>query len=299
MHFIKRLKGKERAADAPPPAWAPAPEISHADGLYNDAPDEEYQSAEAFCEDHLPDAPRLIPVAALEAMQTLGCRAWGIEQPRTPRFVGHILRPDESKGGISVIRIQTQKACRSTCLLSDLPIVAGMYNAPGKEGAYFEIKVYQMDGIVTIGTACRPYPEWRHPGWNRLSAALHLDDFRKFFEDPDGGRDYDTGGILTRLRSGDVVGCGYELAGGRLFFTYNGIPLPPAFSGIFMPKHNYDVFAAVGVEGACDVEVNFGGDVFMWKPANEWAWRVEGSAGNIAGPSIEHGDVLPSYEESR
>ena len=26
-----------------------------------------------------------------------------------------------------------------------------MYNAPGKEGAYFEIKVYQMDGIVTIG----------------------------------------------------------------------------------------------------------------------------------------------------
>ncbi|KAL1737961.1 hypothetical protein HDZ31DRAFT_51654, partial [Schizophyllum fasciatum] len=97
----------------------------------------------------------------------------------------------------------------------------------------------------------------------------------------------------------DVVGCGYEFASGRLFFTYNGIPLPTAFSGIYMPKHLYDVFAAVGVEGACDVEVNFGGDMFAWKPGNEWAWRVEGSAGTIAGPSGEFDEELPSYEASR
>jgi hypothetical protein len=28
------------------------------------------------------------------------------------------------------------------------------------------------------------------PGWNRLSAGLYLDDVRKFFGDPHGGRDY-------------------------------------------------------------------------------------------------------------
>lgn len=30
--------------------------------------------------------------------------------------------------------------------------------------------------------ACKPYPLFRLPGWNRLSAALHLDDRRKFYE---------------------------------------------------------------------------------------------------------------------
>ncbi|TRM64473.1 hypothetical protein BD626DRAFT_455862 [Schizophyllum amplum] len=299
MNFLKHLKGKGRESDAPPPAWAPAPESSYKDGLINEAPEDEYEGAEEFCSNFPPDAPRLIPTAALEAMQTLGCRAWGIEHPNTPRFIGRVQRADETKGGAAVVRVQTLPNCLSVCLLSDMPIVAGLYNAPGKQGAYFELKIHRMDGIISIGTACRPYPSWRHPGWNRLSAALHLDDLRKFFEDPNGGRDYHTDNILTRVRPGDVLGCGYELVGGRLFFTYNGVPLPPAFTGIYMPKHQYDVFAAIGVEGACDFDVNFGGDMFVWKPANEWAWRVEGSVGNIAGPSGEFDDELPTYEQSR
>ena len=79
-----------------------------------------------------------------------------------------------------------------------------------------------------VGTACRPYPEWRHPGWNRLSAALHLDDFRKFFEDPNGGRDYTP--ELTEVSEDDIIGCGYDFTRCSIFYTYNGRRLPDAFT---------------------------------------------------------------------
>lgn len=129
-----------------------------------------------------------------------------------------------------------------------------------------------------------------------MSAALHLDDCRKFFEDPDGGKDYTD--LLQNIRPGDHIGCGYEYNTGTLFYTYNGFRLPNAFSGLYMPRHNYDVFAAIGVEGACDFEVNFGGEHFKWLPGNEWQWRVEGIIGRLSsseGPDEE----LPSYSESR
>jgi hypothetical protein len=123
---------------------------------------------------------------------------------------------------------------------------------------------------------------------------------RKFFEDPDGGRDYTP--ELTRIRPGDTIGCGYEFATGSLFYTYNGNRLPAAFTGIYMPRHNYDVFAAIGVSGICDLEVNFGGEFFRWQEGNEWAWRIEGHVGgNLVGGSGRGGDIdeeLPSYSHS-
>ena len=36
---------------------------------------------------------------------------------------------------------------------------------------------------MRLGTICKPYPDYRLPGWNRLSAGLHLDDMQKFYED--------------------------------------------------------------------------------------------------------------------
>ena len=64
-----------------------------------------------------------------------------------------------------------------------------------------------------------------------------------------------------------------------MFFTHNGVRLPDAFTGVYMPRTAHDVYAAIGVEGENDFEVNFGGDVFKWLEANEWAWRVEGHVG--------------------
>lgn len=200
----------------------------------------------------------------------------------------------------------------SACLLSNLPVIAGLYDIKGKTGIYYEVQINRMDGFVAIGeseeihrisfsrfgigTACRPYPLWRFPGWNRLSAGLHLDDLRKFFEDPNGGRDYTD--ALTHISRGDIIGCGYEFRNGVLFYTHNGVHLPTAFTGIYLPRQNYDVFAAIGVEGRCDFQVNFGANVFAWKEGNEWAWRVDGHVGRMAGGASGADDELPTYQDT-
>lgn len=61
----------------------------------------------------------------------------------------------------------------------------------------------------------------------------------------------------------------------------------------------YDVYAAVGVEGDNEFEVNFGTDVFRWKEGNDQAWKVEGHVGNFASSSSGGGGgELPSYQEA-
>ncbi|OSC97506.1 hypothetical protein PYCCODRAFT_1454894 [Trametes coccinea BRFM310] len=311
MSWLRSLKGKGKETQTkyapppgPPPAfsappeWRPAPEASHTTGLYADAPDDEYEAAEQFCRQHLVEPPKLLASHVVERIDALGCRAWGLEVPSTPRFRGSVRNVGgDDKGGLGVVRVVTDKACKDVALLSDLPILAGLYDVHGKLGVYYEVKILRMDGLVAVGSACRPYPHWRLPGWNRLSAGLHLDDFRKFFEDPDGGRDYTP--ALARLAPGDTIGLGYAFALGTVFFTHNGARLPDAFTGVYLPRAAHDVYAALGVEGACELEVNFGGDVFRWKEGNEWAWRVEGHVGALAGGAGGADDELPSYEEAR
>lgn len=161
-----------------------------------------------------------------------------------------------------------------------------------------------MSSVTSLlGTACKPYPEYRLPGWNRLSAGLHLDDLQKFFEDPNGGRPYDNS--LARIVPGDVIGCGFEFKTASLFYTYNGERLKSAFRGIYLPRQEHDVYAAIGVggPGRNQLIVNFGGDdqkyLFSWKPGREWAWLVDGHVGRLTASSSGFGDELPTYDEVR
>lgn len=280
-----------------PPGWTPAPEQSHAWGLHSDVPEDEFEAAERFCKQFPLESPKLLSSAMVERIATEGCKPWTMDRPVSDRFFGHIAsgRGEKSSG---VTRVVTEKGCGDVCLMSNLPLLAGLYDVQGKSGVYYEVQIQKMDGIIAIGTACRPYPDWRFPGWNRASAGLHLDDMRKFFEDPNGGRDYTP--ILQRISPGDIVGCGYDFAASSIFYTYNGLRLPDAFGGVYVPRIQYDVYAAIGVEGACDFEVNFGGDVFRWKEGNEWGWRIEGHVGKLSGSgSSRRYDELPSYEEAR
>lgn len=295
--FLKSSKGKQKApADDAPPQWEPAPERSHTLGLYSDSTDDEFEQAEQFCRDFPLQPPQLLSSETIERIQSAGCHVWGMAWPENPRFQGSIQRSGE-KGGGSIVKVSTTRSCSDVCMMSDLPILGGLYEVQGKSGVYFEVQIHKMEGIIAIGTACKPYPSWRFPGWNRLSAGLHLDDMRKFFEDPNGGRNYSDS--LRQLSPGDTVGCGYEFAYGSIFFTYNGMRLADAFTGIYLPRTQFDVFAAIGVEGECEFDVNFGGDVFRWKEGNEWAWRVEGHVGRLSGMSGAYAEELPSYEEAR
>lgn len=118
---------------------------------------------------------------------------------------------------------------------------------------------------------------------------------RKFYEDGTGGRDYSP--VLRQISPGDTIGCGYDFASSGLFYTYNGLRLPDAFGGVYLPRAQYDVYAAVGVEGACEFEINFGAELFKWKEGNEWAWRVEGHVGRLTGSSSGFADEeLPAYD---
>jgi Ran-binding protein 9/10 len=90
---------------------------------------------------------------AIDRIRLLGCAAWGLEQPATPRFVGRIDRgnQEESGTGAGTWNVCTQKPCKDMCLLSDLPLMAGLYDIHGKLGVYYEVRVNKMEGVVAIG----------------------------------------------------------------------------------------------------------------------------------------------------
>ncbi|KAK7437360.1 hypothetical protein VKT23_018605 [Stygiomarasmius scandens] len=287
-----------RYPDDAPPEWTISEQKSYRWGRYNEAPEEEYAAAEAFCAQYPVFDPIVVPSHAIDRIKEDGGKAWGIELP-TPydmqRFSGRI--ENVSSGSKkSVVHVETDKKCKDFCLMSNLPIMAGLYDTSGRTGVYYEVVIKKMHppkSFLAIGTACRPYPNYRLPGWNRHSAGLHLDDLRKFFEDPDGGRDYKV--PFDRVRNGDIIGCGYIFASGTLFYTWNGLRLPDAFSGIHLPRHSTDVFAAIGVEGETEFDVNFGGDLFKWQEGNEWQWKVDGLAGRFSDGTGGYDEELPAY----
>jgi hypothetical protein len=46
----------------------------------------------------------------------------------------------------------TQKRCRDTCIMSNLPLMAGLYDIHGRRGIYYEVRVRMMEGVIAIGT---------------------------------------------------------------------------------------------------------------------------------------------------
>ena len=99
--------------------------------------------------------------------------------------------------------------------MSDVPIYSAIYSRPYEPGskftAYFEIKVLELDvrsgDGVAIGFVAPPYPEWRLPGWERASFAVHGDDGHRFVNDAYGGREF-----TTPFAKGEVVGVGIEFS---------------------------------------------------------------------------------------
>ncbi|KAG1858639.1 hypothetical protein C8R48DRAFT_715420 [Suillus tomentosus] len=297
QHCQQRAPRHPEVSPGAPPEWAPAVERSSTYGLQNEASDESYETALAFCERHPVESSTILPSRTIADIDSNGCLEWGM-QAHDSSFVA-VVHNSVGKGRLSQIR--SRVGCPDTCLLSNLPIVAGQYHFPIDGGVYFEITVNKMTdpskgGVIAIGTACRPYPSWRLPGWNRLSAGLHLDDFHKFFEDPEGGRPcFPLGFPPIMSVVGHTIGCAYSFYTGTMFFTIDGQRLPDAFTGIYLQNRSgIDVYAAVGVSGECDVSVNFGSTSFKWLEGNEWRWRVDRQVRKL-GDDVGDQEELPAY----
>ncbi|KAJ7573206.1 hypothetical protein C8J56DRAFT_840580 [Mycena floridula] len=240
-----------------------------------------------------PDSSQVVIAGSLDKVRDEAAWAWGFNTPQTqdqytnnldvlfleiatPRdggFHGSIHNPVYGAQAPGVVRITTLSTTTDTCLLSNLPLIGGRYKiSPNKQGIYYEVRILEMEDAVGVGLACRPYPAWYQPGWGHLSAAWHLDDMAKFFEDEE-GEEYLPD---TKLQNGDIVGVGFIHKSGTVFFTLNGSRLPDAFTGIFLPHSKHDLFAAVGIIGEASIEINFGAEKFIWSEGNECAWSVEG-----------------------
>jgi hypothetical protein len=150
--FDKEKGHESQHSDTSPPQWTPAAEQSHSHGKYEDATADEYAEAELFCNRYPVEPPKLLPSDMVERLAQEGCRPWGMTLPSSPRFKGRV-QSGIDKGGAGVTKVFTDGKCQDVCIFSDLPIVAGLYDTKGKQGAYYEVVIRKMRGIIAIGNS--------------------------------------------------------------------------------------------------------------------------------------------------
>lgn len=153
---------------------------------------------------------------------------------------------------------------------------------------YFEVRILAIGGNnarqaagVAVGFCAKPYPSWRLPGWQRASLGVHGDDGRRFVNDPAGGVDF------TRpFKPGETVGIGMKFSISRnvqghgkahaeVFFTRDGKrdegwqvdeERDRESDSVFGLEGGMDLYAAVGMFGAVDFEIQFAPEGWLYQP---------------------------------
>ncbi|KAI9489369.1 hypothetical protein BDB00DRAFT_843484 [Zychaea mexicana] len=123
---------------------------------------------------------------------------------------------------------------------------------------YYEIKVLSKgeDGFIGIGFCSGKNGLDRLPGWDNDSWGYHGDDGHSF-EESGTGKTYG-----PRFTTGDVIGCGINMADKTAFYTKNGTYLGIAFRSLKTSMHLYP---CVGLRTPGEhVTVNFGQDPFVF-----------------------------------
>ncbi|KAF2091311.1 hypothetical protein K490DRAFT_33671 [Saccharata proteae CBS 121410] len=215
-----------------------------------------------------------------------------------------LLPPANFAGSVSSIHrgrlvVRSNAGCQDSCLQTALPLYSALVDSPLRTGSertvYFELKVLgvgeetfeEAEAGVAIGFLARPFPEWRLPGWQRGSLGVHGDDGRRYVNDDFGGTDF-----TTSFRKGETVGLGmrftppppaYDDGGGvgqggmdvEIFFTREGKKVEGwdlheemderKEGGVVGLEGEMDLFGAVGVFGAVEVEVVLRREEWLWK----------------------------------
>lgn len=149
---------------------------------------------------------------------------------------------------------------------------------------YFETKIYTLPKPdttkISIGLGIKPYPWFRLPGRHAHSVAYDSDGYRRhnqpfpFINDSP----------FPRLIEGDVVGIGYRVRSGTIFFTRNGKKLSESRLGghikNFKIPNEGQIFPIIGANNECAIHVNMGqmGFVFIEAQVKKWGFApLEGS----------------------
>lgn len=145
---------------------------------------------------------------------------------------------------------------------------------------YFEAKIFNFespeDSIISIGLATKPYPYFRLPGRHLYSIAY----------DSNGSRRVNNSFKLTEaessvfppLQQGDVVGIGYRVRSGTIFFTRNGKKLSEkSVGGHIKGMKMNNIFPIIGTNNPCSIHVNMGhaGYVFIEANVKKWGFAAK------------------------
>lgn len=172
------------------------------------------------------------------------------------------------------------------------------------EVCYFESKIYSLpnpeDTIISIGLGIKPYPWFRLPGRHSHSVSYDSDGYRRHNEPfPILGD-----APFPRLIEGDVVGIGYRVRTGTIFFTRNGKKLSELKIGghikNFKIQQNGQIYPVVGANNLCSVHINVGQLGFVLIEANVKKWGFAPLQGNGPAPPAYNkfnGDVLLERSE--
>jgi hypothetical protein len=144
----------------PPPAWTSAPEQSYVYGRFNEASEQDCDRADSFCALNAVERARLLPSSDIDRIAGEGSNAWGLEFHLTDpsftqrqTFQGTIDNQNKLGGTGIVTRVETTKGCKDCCLISNLPLISGLYYRPParERGVYFELTIHKMNGVIAIG----------------------------------------------------------------------------------------------------------------------------------------------------
>lgn len=161
MHsFLNLLFGKTRTResnppDDSPPPWAPALGTPHERGKYSDATSDKYEEAEKFCNRFPVNRPVLLSSDIVTRLSEEGCKLWKMEPPQSLWFRGTVECGTDKKSPAGVTKVVTRGECKETCIFSNLPIMAGLYDT-SRKGVYYEVVIKEMRGIIAIGNSTSP-----------------------------------------------------------------------------------------------------------------------------------------------
>lgn len=158
---------------------------------------------------------------------------------------------------------------------------------------YYEMKVFILDSpedtVISAGLSTRPYPYFRLPGRHLYSIAY----------DSTGSRRYSNSfkiseaesSVFPKLIQGDVIGIGYRVRSGTIFFTRNGRKLSEkTVGGHIKGMRLNNLYPTIGANNPCSVHVNIGQAGYVFIEANIKKWGYAPKEGNRP--------PLPSYNYS-